>query len=100
MTGYDHDRDRRIVALHLLEDVDPVEPAVLQPDIEDDQIRRARVDRREGGVAVPGHAHAMALVLENVADKPADVGLVVHYQNVGPHMLSLNFSAILLRASP
>ena len=38
----DHDRDRRIVALHPLQDVDAVEPAVLQPDVEDDEVGRRR----------------------------------------------------------
>jgi hypothetical protein len=63
VAGDNHHRDRRVVTLRLLQDVDPVELAVLEPDVENDQVRRGVVDRAERGLAVPGEAHAVALVL-------------------------------------
>ena len=64
-----------------------------------DEVGGRRVDLGERGVAVPRHADAVALVLEDVADQRPDVGLVVDHEDIGHHMLSLNFSVILVFSS-
>src|SRR5690606_34511827 len=90
VAGDDDDRDLRVVAADLLEDLDPVKAALLEPDVEDDEIGRGFVDRREGGITVPGEPGAVSLVPEDVGDELADVGFIVHDENVGHQILSLN----------
>jgi hypothetical protein len=49
----DDDRHIGVVALHVLEDVDPVHVAVLEPDIEDHQPRRGLVQLGHASSDVP-----------------------------------------------
>ena len=78
----DDDRHVGIVRLGVLEDVEPVHPAVLEPDVEDHQRGLGRVDRRQRLVAVGGKAGRKPLVLKDVRDQFADVAFVVDDQNV------------------
>ena len=82
----DHDhRHRRHLDVQLLEDLDPVEPAALQPDVEDDERRLARLDRGQGLRRVGSFAGRVALVLQHARNQHADVGFVVDDQNVMRH---------------
>ncbi|MPL79207.1 hypothetical protein SDC9_25082 [bioreactor metagenome] len=78
----DDDRDVGVVALHRLQDVDAVHPAVLQPDVEDHQRRRLGVDLLHALVGIRRQTSGIALVLQDVGDQFADVLLVVDDQNV------------------
>ena len=78
--------------LHDVEHLQPVEPAALQPDVEEDQVRPARLDRGQRLVGGAGRARAVALVLEDAGHQLADVGLVVDDQDVGAHALALRGS--------
>ena len=80
-------RDGRIAALDLLQQLQPVEPRSLQPDVEQHHRRAPLLDRVERGGAVGRGAHRIALVLEHAADQVADVGLIVHYQHFKRHQL-------------
>ena len=63
----------------------PVEPRALQPDVEEDQARRAIGDRRERAVAVVRRAGLMALVAQDTGDEFADVFFVVDDEDVRRH---------------
>ena len=62
-----HDRDMRQLALDDLQNLEPVELAALQPDIEHDKRRLARADRRQRLGAVAGLARLVAFVAEDAA---------------------------------
>jgi hypothetical protein len=80
-----HHRNRRHLSAQPTQDLDPVELAVLQPDIEDDQGRLARVQFTQRLGAVGGLAGGVALVLQHARNQHADVGFVVDDQNVMRH---------------
>src|SRR5262249_24840026 len=67
------------------EHLQAVEPTPLQPDVEEDQARPARMDGAERVVAVTRDARGVTLVLEYPRDQFADVSLVVDDQDVGSH---------------
>jgi hypothetical protein len=84
----DHDDRRiRIVLLDLLEQLQPVEPAALQPDIEEHHVRTAARNFGQRLVAVARGPCRKSFVFENTGDQIADVRLVVDYQNVMCHGL-------------
>ena len=82
----------RIAPLDLLEQLQPVEPRALEPDVEQDHRRPPFLDRFERRVAVRGRAHRIALVFEHAADELADVRFVVHDQHFKRHQASSPFS--------
>ncbi len=53
----------RVELLDQVEQLQPVDAPALHPDVEDQQRRLARADRRQRGVGVRGGAHRVALVL-------------------------------------
>ncbi len=71
--------------LHELQHLQPVQPAALQPDVEEDQVRPSRLHRRERLIRVARGARAEALILEDARDEIADVGLVVDDQDIRTH---------------
>ncbi len=77
----DHHRHVGVVALDRLEDVDPVHPAVLQPDVQDHQRRRVGVDRGHALVGIAGQADLIAFVAQDIAHQFADVLFIVDDQN-------------------
>src|ERR671913_81871 len=113
----DHHRQLRVLLLDDVEHLQPVEPAPLEPDVEEDQVRPPCLDRRKRLVGAAGGSRAVALVLEDSGDEFADVRLVVDNQNVGAHAPALRrspaaansagsaassdlFAAIHIRTSP
>ncbi len=82
VTRDDDDRDAGVVALDRLQDLDPVHAAALQPDVEDDEIGRRLLHRREGAVCVVRRPRRVTLVPQQVRDEVADVRLVVDDQDV------------------
>ena len=85
VAGDHHDRQFGMLLLDRVEQLQPVEPAALQPDVEEDQVGPARRDRAERVVAVARRARGVALVLQDAGDQLADVGFVVDDENVGRH---------------
>ena len=77
-----HHRQVRMLLLDDVEHLQPVEPAALQPDVEEDEVGPPRFDRGERLVGGAGGARAVALVLEDAGHELADVGFVVDDQNV------------------
>src|SRR5262249_56580090 len=69
-----------------VQQLQPVETAALQPDVEKDQVRPARLDRRHGVVAVAGGAGVVAFVLKDAGDQLADIGFVVDNEDIGRHL--------------
>jgi hypothetical protein len=69
--------------LDLVQQLQPVEPAALQPDVEEKQIGPAAGDFGQRGIAVPRRAGGIAFVLQQARDQLADVAFVVDDQNVG-----------------
>src|ERR1043166_7958753 len=67
------------------EQLQPVEPAALQPDVEKHQARAPRFYRRERVVAVARGARAKPFVLQNSCYQLTNVALVIDDENVGAH---------------
>ena len=86
VAGDHHDRQVRMLLLDRVEQLQPVEPAALQPDVEEDQVRPPRLDLAKARVAVARGARAVALVLQDARDQLADIGFVVDDENVGRHV--------------
>jgi hypothetical protein len=85
VTADHHHRQGGKLALHQLQDLDPVQLAALQPDVENDQRGLAAADRRERLRAVGRLAWLVAFVLQDAADEHPDIGLVVDDENVTRH---------------
>ena len=83
--GDHHDRQLGVILLERVEELQPVEAAPLQPDVEEDEVRPARHHRSERLVAVGGRAGAVAFVLQDAGDQLADIRLIVYDQDVGCH---------------
>jgi hypothetical protein len=80
------DRKRRMVRLDDLQQLQPIEPRALQPDVEKDEMRAARLDGGKRLIGVLRRARAMALVGQNARDNVADIGFVINYKNIGCHL--------------
>ena len=78
----DHHRQIGMLALEHVEDLDAVEPASLQPDVEHDQMRPAVGDRGQGAVGIGCDTGLVAFVGENARHELADIDLVVDDENL------------------
>src|SRR5262249_10907365 len=85
VAGDHHHRQFRILLLDGAEQLQPVETAALQPDVEKHQARAARFYRRQRVVAVARGARAIPLVLENPRDQLANVTFVIDDENIWAH---------------
>ena len=97
VAGDHHDRHVGMLLLDRLEQLQPVELRALQPDVEQDKLRPARLDRGERLVGIAREARAVALVLEDARDEFADVVFVVDDENVSSHQDDPIFSLLRLR---
>src|SRR6266850_2556840 len=88
--GDHHDRHLRVVLFDLFQQLQPVELAALQPDVEKHQMRAAVGNFRERRIAVACGSGAKALVLENARNQIANIGLVIDNQNVICHRSRLS----------
>ena len=77
-----HHRQLRMLLLHAVEQLQPVEPAALQPDVEEHQVGPAAGDMRERVVAVARRARHIAFVLQDAGHQLADVRFVVDNEDV------------------
>ena len=80
-----HHGDRRVFATDHLEELQTVEVAALQPDIENDQCRPALAHGLDRLAAVVGPTGGVPLVFENARDQRADVAFVVDDQDIVGH---------------
>ena len=80
-----HHRNRRILAPDHVEELQAVELAALQPDVEDHQRRPALAHGVDRLGAVVGAAGGVALILQDARDQRADVAFVVDDENVVAH---------------
>ena len=80
-----HDWKVGMLLLDAVKQLQPVELAALQPDVEKDEVRPARCDRVQRVIAVARSARGVALVLQDARNQIADVGLVVDDQNFRRH---------------
>ena len=95
------ERLRRMLRLHRVEQLQPVEPTALQPDVEINQAGSAARDMRQRVVAVTRRARDVAFVLQDAGNQFPDVRFVVDYQNVighGCHALVASCGACTCRA--
>ena len=81
MPGYDHNRHIRVVTFDHFEDINPVHPAVFQPDIKDHQCRWFGVDLGHAFIGITCKTNGITLVLKDVSDQFADIAFVVNNQN-------------------
>src|SRR3546814_2898211 len=84
-------RDRRIAPFDLVEQVEPVQPRALEPDVEQDPRRAPGRDRLERGIAVRRVARLIALVLEHASHEFADIEFVIDDENVERHNQVVRF---------
>src|SRR5215813_2249635 len=89
-----------MLAFDSLQELQPVEPAALQPDVQKEKIRAPGRDLGQRIVAFACGARDKALVLQNSGNQLPDIGLVVDDQNVECHdsMSRLNVPPRLLFA--
>jgi hypothetical protein len=80
-----HDRKIRVLAFHEIEHLKPVQPAALQPDVQEHEVGPPRFDCGECLFGRTCGAGAVSLVFQNAGHEVADVGLVVDDQNVSAH---------------
>ena len=74
-----------MVALDLLEQLQTVKLAALQPDVEEYQVGAAVGDFRQCAVAIARGARGEAFVLEDARHQIANIGLVIDDENVICH---------------
>ena len=74
-----------MIVLHAVENLQPVQPAALQPDILDHEMRQAGRDNLERLVRVRRHPRAIALIFQNIGDKLPNIRLVIDDQDVMRH---------------
>src|SRR5262249_38390972 len=82
-------RQVRMGLLGDVEHLEAVEPASLQPDVEDDELRPALLDGAQRLVGIARRARAMAVILKEARHHLAYVRLVVDDQDVRGHLLLL-----------
>ena len=76
---HDHRHQQVVIARPFLEQADAV--GVRHPDVEQHQVRTARVVGGARRLRIQRGADVVVLVGENLLNDPANVGLVVHHQN-------------------
>ena len=76
-----HHRKLGLLALDDIEHLDAVQPAALQPDVQDHQLGAARAHGRQRRFTVARGAGGIALVGEDARDQVADIGLIIDDQN-------------------
>src|SRR5262249_9764168 len=80
-----HDRQIGMLLLDRIKQLEPVEAAPLQPDIEEDETWPPRRYRNQGIVGIPRRTGQVALVLEDAGNQLPDIGLVVNDEDVSAH---------------
>src|SRR6266851_5352011 len=88
--GDHHDRHLGMVLLDLFQQLQPVELAALQPDVEKHQMRAAIGNFRECRIAVARGPGRKTLVFENPRNQIANIGFVIDNQNVICHRSRLS----------
>ncbi len=71
--------------LEAVEQLQPVEAAALQPDVEENEIGPARDDGGQRFIAVARGAGAVTFVLQDTRDQFADIRFIVDDQDIGCH---------------
>ena len=85
VTRNHHDRQFGMLPLHRIEQLQPVEPAALQPDVEEYEIGPAARDMRQRVVAVARGARDKAFILQDAGNKLPDIRFVVDNEDVICH---------------
>ena len=78
-------RQLGMVLLERVEQLQAVEAAALQPNVEENEIGPARNHRAERLVGIGGRARTVAFVLQNAGDQLADIRFIVHNEDIGWH---------------
>ena len=93
VAGDHHHRHFGVILLDLLEQLQPVELAALQPDVEKHQMRPPVGNLGERRIAVACGARGKAFILEDAGDQIANIRLVVDDKNVICHRSRLSLVA-------
>src|ERR1700716_837087 len=80
-----HHRYVGVVLLDLLQQLQAIELAALQPDVEKHQMRAAVGDFRQRRIAVARGSGRKTLVVQNARNQVANIGFVIDNQNVIGH---------------
>ena len=84
VAGNHHDRQVGVLLLEGIEQLQAIEPAALQPDVEKDQARPSCDDGPQGFVAIARRPGRVALVLEDAGDQLANIRFVIDDENLRP----------------
>jgi hypothetical protein len=87
MAGNHNDRHLGVLLLDSIEQLQTIEFAALQPDIEKHQIWSPRRDRAQRIIAAARGTRTVTLILQDARDKIADIRLIIDYQNFSGHVL-------------
>ncbi len=82
VSGNHHDRQFGMFHLERIEELQAIETAALQPDVEEHEVRTPRHDGGERVVAVMRGTGKIALILQDAGDQFANVGFVVDDEDV------------------
>ena len=88
VAGNHHHRHARVLLFDHFQQLQAVEPRALQPDVEQHEVRSARLDRCDRFVGIARQPRRMALVGENAGDEFANVVFVVNDQDICGHRLN------------
>ena len=81
----DHDREIGMTLADDIQQFKTVEPASLEPDIEDDESGTARLYRGQRLVAVARAARIVAFIVQDARYQLANIGFIIDYQNIRRH---------------
>jgi len=74
-----------MVLLERVEQLQAVEAAALQPNVEENEIGPARNHCAERLVGIGGRARTLAFVLQDAGDQLANIRVIVHNEDIGWH---------------
>ena len=89
MARDDDDWQLGVCALDDRQHLEAIEPAALQPDVENDELRPPLLDDPQRFVAVARQSRAVPLVFENARYKLANIRFVIDNQDVCSHCSQL-----------
>jgi hypothetical protein len=80
-----HDRQSRVIAPDDFEQLQAVELAALQPDIENDETRPPLGDCLQGRLAVGSLSCLIVFVRQNAADEHSNIGFIIDDEDLSRH---------------
>ena len=87
-----HDGQIRVLRFDDFQDLETIETASLQPDVQEDEMRTTRLDGGQGIIGGARRARAVAFILQDAGDQLTNIDFVVDDENISAHKLALRES--------